>query len=233
MSEKLTVVILNWARPENVRRFAHYYATHDLIERVLIGDNNAWSKKLNVVHGTPVEIQDKITVVGMSDDLGLPSRFALGTLARTNAVLIVDDDIDVADNTIRLLHREFLRNTAGAVGLFGRKPAPDGTYSIGTHHGPVEVLLTRAVITTPQICGEAAWRSVRMARELGGIPFGNGEDIVMSAVAQRCSGHPNLAFNLPYRNVGYDDANAISVRYPQHEAHRSNVVRWCRKHITC
>jgi len=235
MAGELTVVMLNWMRPENVRRFVHFYAMHDAVAQVLVGDNNPHAgprpHSLNLANHLPPDAAEKIVVASFSQDVGLPSRFALAAMARTDHVLICDDDIDLPDDTVRRLLAEFQRNNAGAVGLHGRKPAEDGRYTIDNHYGPVPILLTRAVVTTPRVAGEALWQSVRMARALGGVPFGNGEDIVMSYVAMRQAGRPNIAVRLPYKNVGFNDANAISVRYPKHEEHRSKVVQWCREHV--
>lgn len=232
---KLTVVMLNWQRPENVRRFTHFYATHHRVAQIIIGDNNPYAgvrqHATNITNGLDEESAAKVVVASFTQDVGLPSRFALGALARTDQVLLVDDDINLPDNTIIRLHNEFLKHDAGAVGLFGRNTEPNGKYTTRTDYDEVEIVLTRAVITTPQICAEAAWRSVQMAKALGGEPFGNGEDIVMSYVATKKTLRANLAFNLPYKNVGYDDQNAISVRFPKHLEHRSKVVRWCRENI--
>ncbi len=237
-TSKLTVVIMNWKRPQNVRKFAHDYATHDRVDKVIVVNNAEylpaprWEDSLQLFSATDDDVRAKLIQINPTEDLGLASRFAAGALARTDHVLIVDDDIELPDMTVTALHDEFLRTDAGAVGIFGRCPDRHGNYNCKTHHGKVDIVLTRAVITAPAICAEACWRSVAMGRALGGEPFGNGEDIVMSYTARRATGQLNRAFNLPYRNVGYDDQHAISVRYPGHEAHRTKVVEWCRKNIT-
>lgn len=225
LNEKLTVVMLNWARPANVIRFAAEYLRMPVVAGVIVFD---CSGRLD-----EDEFGSRVLFVRavQGGDPGLPARFAAAALARTRDVLIVDDDIELPEATVNALYDAYCELVPGklkqpqAVGLFGRRPAADGTYNIETCYGVVPILLTRAVVTSRRRCALALAATMEMAQDLGGEPFGNGEDIVLSHVGR---GY-NLAVDLPYRNVGYDDANAISVRYKRHEQHRTDVVRWCRQ----
>ena len=223
MDPRLTVVMLNFRRPSNVRQFvAAYAAMTDVVAAVTV---------VNCNPATTVDFPDHpaITTMTFSADPGLTVRFAAGALARTEAVLHVDDDILLPPETVTGLWRAWQADTSRLYGLFGRNPAEDGSYTTVTAHGPCEALLTRAVLGSRSLCGRAAEYTQQMTEALGGEPWGNGEDLVLGYTALRMSGRLNRALDLPYTDIGDSDAHAISVRYTGHLAHRAEVVRWCRR----
>lgn len=233
----LTVVLLNWARPQNVIRYIEAYGAMPRVARVVVFDN--------ALHGIPLAmppdpawtladhvgalLDPRYVFVSSSTDLGLPTRFAAAGLARTPLVMLADDDIDVPAATVDALADPVRDGDACLAGLFGRRPLPDGTYVLGEHYGRVEAVLTRALVTTRRACCAALCPAMRMAEQLGGEPFGNGEDIVLSYAARRAHpGLPCVALDLPYANRDFDSPCSISVRFAGHLAHRTGVVRWCR-----
>lgn len=221
--EKLTVVMLNWKRPTNVVRFASAYKAMPCVSEVVVADCGGACPPL----GLPADVRH----VAFDWDPGLPARLAVAGLARTEAVLLADDDIEVPGATVATLFEAWREVRWQLVGLFGRRPSPSGVYSVADVYGEVPIVLTRAVMCSRSLCCRALYHAVEMARVLGGEPFGNGEDIVLSHVAMALSGRLNHAHPLPYQNVSYDDCHAISVRYPGHKAHRTRVVAWCRENI--
>ena len=228
---KLTVVIMNWARPLNLIRFVSKYARHERVGEVIVWDASP-DNRLNS------EIFDavgpaRVVVVRAWADLGLYARFAMGALSTQNGgVLIVDDDIELPTKTITALHDKWLTDKTGVIhGLIGRQPTPDGSYTAPTVHGPVQIVLTRALITSPAMCAKALTWGVRHMKELPGKPRGNGEDIVLSHVAMAETGLLNVAHDLPYMNHDFDDKNSINKRFAGHGDHRTAMVRWCRTFI--
>jgi hypothetical protein len=222
MQNRLSVVMLNWLRPDNARRLTSLYAAMPEVGEVVVFNNNPT---------VPFTTQDRrIHIYNTNFNPGLPARFAAAGLARNDWVLIVDDDIELPVTTVAGLKKKYELGEYGMVGLFGRRPGSDGSYNTTNVFGPVPILITRAVLTTRTICGSALEHSVNMAGALGGQPFGNGEDIVLSYTALVRTKRPNGAFPLPYRNCGYDDVHAISGK-PGHEAHRTKVVEWCERHL--
>lgn len=233
--EKITLVMLNWARPHNVRRFVNpYQMMCNHFAAIIIWDaaKDPYILANNFIPGGPGVVP--VRYIRSSYDFGLPSRFAAASLARTTDVMFVDDDIELEWSTIEALRKKYDEQKHGAVGIFGRKPVigrDSVSYSTETHHGEVDIVLTRAVITSRAIATVATGFAVDMALEIGGEPFGNGEDIVLSYEAMMITGAKNFACKLPYTNVDYDDKHAISVRYKQHEAHRARCVQWCLDNI--
>lgn len=220
VEDRASIVMLNWKRPDNVRKLANYYSSIDLIGEIFIVDNNPESE---------FSIQcDKVSVIQSPKDLGLFSRFAIGALASDSAVFLLDDDLYLPENTLRELFSKWKTQPNVLHGIFGRNSTPEG-YSRKAVHGNCEIVLTRAVLTTPEVCGHAVSYSHQFHRELLGEPKGNGEDILLSYIALSRSGESNRAHKLPYKNLS--DVDSIHRRVSNHYAHRSAVVKWCRKHI--
>lgn len=222
----VTVIMLNWARPDNVQRLLADYQRMDAVASIVVVNNNPANNY------TPPEGCSKLVRVDASADLGLYSRFAAAALAKTPAVLIVDDDIVLPQTTVNELVRLWETDPSRIYGIFGRRFNRETcAYSPSNALGDVPVVLTRAAITTPEMCARALVHGVSILRECPGEPPGNGEDIVLSATAMASSGKPNHAILLPFANLNYNDVNAISVRFKQHKEHRSAVLRWCLSRV--
>lgn len=222
------VVMLNWARPANVRELVERYLGHPAVTGITVVDNAPRNQPLLYHASLPAGL----TYVRSSSDLGLYSRFAAAALAPIDPVLLVDDDIQPADKTISNLLEKWRRQPSVLHGLFGRDPDADGTYRPGhTVYGACPVVLTRMVLCTRRSCALALAIGTRLLDTLPGTPRGNGEDIVLSYANHRATGLMNQAWPLPYTNRDYDDANAISVRFKGHAEHRTAVTRWCQQEL--
>lgn len=222
---KLTVIMLNWKRPQNVARFIP-----DYLRMAEVADAIVFDCALTPL---PSELKDSALVIRCQSpqDPGLVARFAAAALSRTEAILFVDDDIELPPSTVSKLYGSWLINPNKVAGLFGRRPSAVGVYSSENVYGDCPIVLTRAMVLSRTLAVRAAPVVHRMVEECGGVPYGNGEDIVLSCLATSLSDCPNLAVKLPFDNVGYDDAHAISVRYPQHIEHRTRVVQWCQRRL--
>jgi hypothetical protein len=213
----LTIVTLNWARPaamlDNIRRYASY-AT---VDRILCFNNGpAFGKGA---------LPNKCVMIEASQDLGLWTRFAAGALARTEAILHTDDDILVPESTLDVLVRCWLAAPGSCHGLHGRTARP--AYQYGNLFGPVEVVLTRAVVCSRRV-NNAALSATPLFDDLRGEPHGNGEDIILSFAAMATSRNLNMAYQLHSTNRDVDHATAIHRRWPGHLQHRQQIVERCR-----
>lgn len=221
----LTVVMMNWLRPKNVMQLVKKYQHMRSVVEVIVIDPAPWqaqTRPFKSTAGCPVR------VIKFNYDPGLATRLAVASLARTDLVVLADDDIGVEEQALDVL---VAARGAGICGFGGRIPHFDGTYTRDKCWGRVPIVLNRVTVTTPEFCAGAAPLTVRMAEEIGGEPFGNGEDICHSFFAMKQTGELNRAVNISHMNLGYDSPNAISVRNPNHLQHRSRVVAWCRKNI--
>lgn len=215
----ITVVMLNWVRPANVITNLHRYASYRIVSQVLCFNNGAPLRE-------SVALPSKCVLLEASSDLGLYSRFAAGSLARTEAIFHTDDDIAVPESTLGALYRSWFAARLCCHGLYGRNVRP--TYQTQNVVGPVEVVLTRALI-----CGRdtnnAALSAVNRFADLVSEPHGNGEDIILSFAAMAMARTLNVTYALPAENYPDDPRQAIHRRWPDHLKHRQRVVERCRQ----
>ena len=216
----ISVVMLHWKRPENVHRLIATYSLMKSVGEIFLVNNNP---DFRLACHLP-----KVTVVNANKDLGLFSRFAMGALASFPMVLIVDDDLFVPEETLLKLKAAWLADPMIIHGLIGRRSLNRG-YSSKTIHGPSEIVLTRALITTPEYCAMALVHARRFTEELQAEPKGNGEDILLSYVVMSHSKRLNMAHRLPFLEL--PSPEAIHLRVVNHRRHRSRVVRWCLENM--
>lgn len=213
---RLSAVLLNWKRPDNVARIVESLAGHPLIDDITVWNNNPASQL-----ALPAEVR-----VISSPDLGLYTRFAAGCLARHQTLLIQDDDLLLPAETITALDEQAGREPAILHGIFGRGATSDGKYASRIDEGPAPIVLTRALVCPRSYCGRffvhAPWfDEVQRDSE----PYGNGEDIIFSFVAMKASGKLNQVSKLPV--VELPAGESICGRSPSHKEHRTRILRAC------
>jgi len=214
----ITLVMLNFARPRNALFNLQTYSSYRIVKDIFCFNNGA-----PLAPGR--HLPRKCVLVEASKDLGLYSRFAVASLATTDAVFHTDDDLILPEQTLGALYSYWARSKDSCHGLFGRKAYP--TYSYGNVFGPVEVLLTRALMCSRRVNNIALAATDRF-NDLKGKPCGNGEDIILSFAGMAASKRMNLAYKLPAKNHAGEEPFAIH-RWPDHLEHRKRVVSRCRR----
>lgn len=217
-SGMLTVVTLNWARPQYLVRNLHRYASYRTVDQVLCFNNGLALNKN--------KLPRKCVLVQASENVGLYARFALGSLARTEAIFHTDDDICVPEITLDVLLASWRYAPGSCHGLHGRVARP--TYQFGDVFGPVEVVLTRAVLCSRRV-NNVALSSTPLFDDIVGVPHGNGEDIILSFAAMATSRSLNFAYRLDAENHPVDPETAVHRRWSGHVKHRQRVVHRCRQ----
>jgi len=174
----------------------------------------------------PAGIPPKCVLIQASTNLGVYTRFAAASLARTDAVFHTDDDIVVPESTLEILFQAWRAAPNSCHGLFGRAVRP--VYQRPTIFGPVEVLLTRAVVCSRRV-NNYALSMTPLFEDLRSVPHGNGEDIILSFAAMASSRSLNFAHRLEYRDYEDEATHAIHRNWPHHYEHRQKVVDRCRQ----
>jgi len=215
----LTVVMLNWARPNFALRNMHLYASYKLVKHIVCFNNGA-------PFVDPKDLPRKCVLVEASADLGLTSRLAAASLASTEAVFHTDDDIAVPERTVQALYQRWANGKLSCHGLYGRIAYP--TYRYGNVFGMVEVVLTRAVVCSLRV-NNLALSVTDLFNDLSGRPRGNGEDIILSFAGLAASRKPNVAYPFTAMNYPACDDVAIHKRWVGHLEHRMRVVSRCRE----
>jgi hypothetical protein len=215
----ITVIILNWARPQNTVANLNRYASYRLVSQILCFNNGPSLRRFG-------PLPQKCVLVEASRDLGLYSRFAAASLAKTDAVLHTDDDIFVPEATVEALYKFWRGAPHCCHGLFGRSVRP--VYQTNNVFGPVEVVLTRALICS-RMTNNWALSAVHLFDDLRSEPHGNGEDIILSFAAMALSRTLNFVHRLPSQDYPDYTENAIHRRCPNHLQHRQSVASRCRQ----
>jgi hypothetical protein len=217
----LTVVTLNWARPDYLVRNLYRYASYGIVGQVLCF-NNGPALKVG-------KLPRKCVLVEASENMGLYPRFALASLARTEAIFHTDDDICVPETTLDTLLGYWRHAPGNCHGLYGRVARPK--YQLGDVFGPVEIVLTRAVLCSRRV-NNAALSWTPLFDDIVGVPHGNGEDIILSFAAMAMSRSLNFAYPLGAEDHPVDADTAIHRRWSGHVKHRQQIVCRCRKVFT-
>jgi len=213
----LTAILLNWKRPDNVRRIVQEYERYAAITRIVVFNNGARLDGLR---------SSKLVLVEASSNMGLYPRFAMAGLAQTEAIFHTDDDLLVPEGTLLTLYDHWTRAPFTCQGVQGRR-ADERGYNGENVWGEVEVVLTRALVSH-RITNLRALELTPRFADLACVPMGNGEDILLSFVASSLSGRKNMAHKLPFQELPDKGRSvAISVCWPDHYKHRSAVVRRC------
>jgi hypothetical protein len=216
----ITVVMLNWARPEYTISNIHRYATYGIVNRILCFNNGS------PLDRSKIAPTNKCVLIEASENMGLYARFAVASLATTDAIFHTDDDIGVPEGTLNALYAYWLRAPLSCHGLYGRPARP--AYQQSHAFGPVEIVLTRALLCSRQV-NNAALSATHLFDDLLGVPHGNGEDIILSFTSMALSRVFNAAYHLPAENYPVHPATEIHRRWPDHLKHRQRVVARCRK----
>lgn len=213
----ITGVLLNWKRPHNVARILESWYCGGLVTEAIVWNNNPDS---------PLPPHSWASVINTSRDLGLYTRFLIAQLAVHECVLIQDDDLVLPDESLRRLHEEWLGQPDILHGVFGRAPKPDGTYKInllGDTEAPM--VLARALLSHRRHFSTFFQELPvfeNMQRDT--IPFGNGEDIILSYVVRAQSGRLNRIHAVGVEELPCPDP--IYAR-PGHHGHRTRLLQFC------
>lgn len=215
---QISAVILNWKRPDGVRKICSQLEKEECVGEIIVWNNNpdmhfeANGKKMRVINS--------------SEDFGLFTRFAAASLAKNECILFHDDDILAPSETLNVLFEKWKREPTICHTAFGRNPK-DGEYSMNTQFGTVEIVLTRFVMVHRRVCVHALSKIPEFA-DIPGKPVGNGEDIILSYAAIDYSGKLNRAYDLETEDLYEDDEHAINKRFADHIAHRTRIIQRCK-----
>ncbi len=217
----LAAVMLNWRRPENVVRIARNWVECPLLNKRII-----WGNKYPLL-----PLPTEISTIWSNTDLGLYTRFHAGILSRCDAVFMQDDDLLIPHETITQLFERWQERPNRIHGLFGRTPRRDGTYAQSYDHytGACDIVLTRCMIVSSELL-RRFMVDVQQFLHLQAVTYGNGEDIILSHVAKRYSGHPNMIWDYPREELS-DEGVSIWDREGRrkHQDHRTKVMHACQE----
>jgi hypothetical protein len=104
LASDTTVVIMNWKRPEGVVDIASCVSRYRRVKEVIVFNNNADDQIVSFLDKA-LENSPSVTICHSARDMGLHSRFAAALLAKTDRIIIQDDDMMLTETGTELLLR--------------------------------------------------------------------------------------------------------------------------------
>ncbi len=182
MKYKYTLIILNWKRPANIVKIIGSLHNHPYITNIIVSNGNPNNQLL---------FKDLKKVTCYDDSslnfvYGLDLRFLRGISASTDKLIIMDDDIFIDhDNLTKLLH-SYEENPNRIVGFEGRNMESDSHYyNLPYKSQYCDIVLTRLLVCDKYLCS-LFFTCKPLVEDIykTGIPYGNGEDILLSFIAK-------------------------------------------------
>ncbi len=182
MKYQYTLIILNWKRPENIIKIIANLHNHPYIRHIIVSNghpnNQLFFNDLNHVNCYDDSSLNLI--------YGLDLRFLRGISAKTDKLIIMDDDIFIDhDNLNKLLH-SYEINPNRIVGIEGRNMESDTHYyNLPYKSQYCDIVLTRLLVCDKCLCS-LFFTCKPLVEEIykSGVPYGNGEDILLSFIAK-------------------------------------------------
>lgn len=203
-----SVVLMNFARPHMLQgsSLIPTLSDHPAISEIVLCHVQEKTK----FHIDHPKIKN-IDAVQTNEELGMALRFYYCQRAENPWVIHIDDDMELDESAINELVYYMQLDPHRIVGHYGRNynfwkvPHRHG-YDFATKlSGPVEVILTKALIMERIICDEFM-KHVHLVDDLvlHAKPKWNGEDIFASLVANH---YYNVPWKGPFRNYALPDIN--------------------------
>lgn len=232
-SDKFTIVISFFWTAERSRlldSFIRMYATFPLVDKIFV-----------VWHDHRIECPNTAIIGGVliyfacqrCDSLN--NRFLLDTRITTEALLIVDDDIQVHYNDLENLFHSWQLNKDRIVGFFPRwfQPLNDSTGQYGWSAGMVEhregysFILTKAMMVHAKYifeyrCGIGA----QIHKQVDA--YTNGEDLAFNIMVTKLMGRVGALFvkpEWPLVDYGTYSNEGIHMRSKQHLQRRDEIIQ--------
>eukprot|EP00798_Chlamydomonas_sp_ICE-L_P030063 gene30063-35032_t len=221
---QVSVVIMNWKRPQNVRKILGHYKYYDNVAEIIVWMCNPNStfrykhKKIRLIDDPSANDVD-----------GLSTRFRGCLLAKSPWVLIQDDDHMTKPEGIQALLEAKAKDPKRLIGTYSREwPDPEKPQYIPLPcpYGPHPIVLTILMLADRATCKEF-WRYAPLVQDYvhdHSKPLWNGEDIFYSLVSFKYSGQLPLSIgvpkvSMPQRKVGIHLGAG-------HDSFRDNFVRY-------
>ena len=181
-----TVSLLNWKRKKNAIQIINKLISFELIDEIIVSNGN-------IKTAITPEDYNQTDKVKLFDDseynniYGLELRFLNGIRAKNENIVIMDDDILVNEIDFNMLVDLYKNDKDRIIGIFGRNIEKE--YDPIHRYGEVDMALTRLLLVQKKMC-KLFFVCKPLIEDFykKGIPYGNGEDIFFSFIA-------NIYFN--------------------------------------
>jgi len=229
---KISVIILNWKRPENIRKFIlPNLEKNNLVDEIIISHGNK-----NTFFDY---VTDKVLIIHRKDwiynnEFGLSLRFLCGLSAKNKIICFMDDDEIIHYDDFKMCVNVLKNNdNCGIVGKYGRILNYVGKkYEYNTRNvtGIVDIVLTKFMIFHKKLIYDFFLNNDNLDNLLSqSIPYWNGEDIFISLLSRKRFGRSSL-FVIKSKHYNKLSEGDVSVsRWSGHKTFRGNFYTECLK----
>lgn len=200
-SNKLSVVILNFNRPEYIKNniLPQLNKYGDLIDEVIIShgkEKTFFNDKFENIEIKHLQHWD------LNKIYGLTLRFYSALEAKNKHLIIMDDDIIPDKETIEFLKERIEEDDERIYGLYGRNLDDKDKYNYTNCFGTLPIVLTRCLITSKEMCSYFINNFRIYENDLikNSKPYWNGEDILFSFLSIEKFGKLPKAYDLKHEN---------------------------------
>lgn len=218
---KITVVILNYKRPDNIIKYIiPNLLNNNLIKNIIISHAlpetffKDYSNYPQIIHLKHFEENKKF---------GVFCRFLATGLANTNCIAFHDDDFLICNNSIVKCFNSWQNNKKSIHGFRGRNIKKDEYIKSDASQENVPIVLTQFALTAKSCINFVLNNYLKLdsfVRDCN--PIWNGEDIFLSLTAILNSKKLNKIYHFDYHNL--PQYYAIHEN-PNHYEHRTYVVK--------
>ena len=191
----ISLIILNWKRPENIKKhILPYLEENNIIDEIIISHGNKdtifnyESNKKIIIHRHDNEL---------NQNFGLSLRFLAALTSKNKFIMFMDDDEVISNDDIEKCYYQIKNNkNLGIIGKYGRKFYKQGNQYVYNFHnfkGISDIILTKFMILRKQIIFDFFVNSMHVEHlQKKSKPFWNGEDIFISLLSRKRYGNNSL-----------------------------------------
>lgn len=177
----ISVVILNWKRPDNiVDHILPKLVNYKLVSEIIISHGNSktyfQTPEFNIVK----HYQDE----KLNTNLGVALRFLRSCDAKNDCILIIDDDMLPSENYVNRMYKEYKKNPNVVIGSEKRYVSASKGYSVKSFSpDDQQIVLTQILMTNKTMCKNFMNEKSKMNDfALKAKPVWNGEDILFNLI---------------------------------------------------
>lgn len=235
---KLSVVILNFSRPNYIKEYIlPKLVTYPDIDEIIISHGKKETafdiKALDIdpkLHEDYLKIKNLKHWEKDNSQYGLALRFLSALESKNENLIIMDDDITPAKETVDFLKEKIEEDPQRIYGIYGRNINDKNEYSYTNYFGTTPIVLTRCLITTKEMCQYFMDNFRNYENDLikNSKPYWNGEDILFSLLSIQKYGKLPKAYDLKHDNrvANYlDVSESISIG-KGHDQYRKELTKY-------
>ena len=229
----VTVILLNFNRPDNIRRIIDAMVQYSSVGEILVVSNNP-----NTTFTYEHEKVVVMSLVGYEQSLGVAVRFKACLLAMNWHILIADDDLMVTEAGLANMLKARHSNPWSIVGFWGRDynhTDPDYQY-VESGSGHHDIALTKALLLDTCAC-RAFWEASHLMSDVAheAAVTWNGEDIFMSLVSTKVLGQqPYITPHTDTIDVQQLTEGKVGISSGQsHLPHRVKFLKTAIRRLQC